>query len=375
MRATWGAVLALIAVSRPMAAQQCSDGLPPPCAAARAAAKRAASPALDDRTWVVVPFDNVSRSSDLEWLTDGGVNLLYLDLSNWTDVHIVDDKRVADYVRDLPSTKSRKALSLNDGLAVAKRAGAGRLVMGTLLKAGNQTQISATVFDTRRGVQLRVVNERAPHADSIINTFGRLAPKILNVATKDVASMASIGTTRIDAYQEYLEGRRALNRFDAATAKQHLDKALQLDSTFALAHYALAIASVYDEVARLQRARTTNIATPAAALVDPARTTHASAAMGRGTSLPDRERALIAALVADAKGDQRRACELYEPLVRADSTDAEALVGLGQCLYKDGSVEFVNGDSTKVVFRTSWNAALRVLRRGALGDPTKYHAV
>ena len=42
-------------------------------------------PPLGDQTWIVVPFDNTSRSADAEWLRDASVNLLYLDLSRWRD--------------------------------------------------------------------------------------------------------------------------------------------------------------------------------------------------------------------------------------------------------------------------------------------------
>ena len=102
---------------------------------------RRTPPALNDNTWVIVPFSNVSRTPDIDWLRDGSVNLLYLDMSRWTDVRVVDDKRVADFLREIPAARNGQPLSLNDGLAVARRAGAGRLVMGTILKAGTTGQV------------------------------------------------------------------------------------------------------------------------------------------------------------------------------------------------------------------------------------------
>lgn len=117
---------------------QCPDGTPPPCRAPAAAApRRAAAPTLDERTWIVLPFTNVARAPDIDWLRDASVNLLYLDLSRWQDIQVIDDERVADFMREIPDAAGGQ-LGLQTGLAVARRAGAGKLVMGDLLKVGSR---------------------------------------------------------------------------------------------------------------------------------------------------------------------------------------------------------------------------------------------
>ena len=92
---------------------QCPDGTPPPCTStAPATAARRANPRLSERSWIVVPFANATRTTELEWLRDASVNLLSLDLSRWTDISVVDDKHVADLLRELAGAKSAKALTL-----------------------------------------------------------------------------------------------------------------------------------------------------------------------------------------------------------------------------------------------------------------------
>src|SRR6185369_3107994 len=116
---------------------QCPDGSPPPCrGSAAATAVRRPNPPLDDRTWIVVPFENVARVADIDWLKDASVNLLYLDMSKWNDIRVIDDERVADFIREVPEARGGAQLTLQSGMAVAKRAGAGKLVMGDLLKVG-----------------------------------------------------------------------------------------------------------------------------------------------------------------------------------------------------------------------------------------------
>src|SRR5688572_16407042 len=128
---------------------QCPDGSPPPCrgASGPAQATRRPPPPLDPRTWIVLPFENVARVTDIDWLRDASVNLLYLDMSRWRDIRVVDDERVADLIRETPETRAATQLSLQAGLAVARRAGAGKLVMGDLLKVGGRTQLVAKVYD------------------------------------------------------------------------------------------------------------------------------------------------------------------------------------------------------------------------------------
>src|SRR5687767_5958747 len=198
--------LALATVCVASAAQaQCPDGSPPPCrsgAAAPAPRRAAPLPALDQDTWIVVPFDNLAKAEDVEWLRGASVNLLYLDMSRWRDIRVIDDERVADLLRETPEASGSNTLSLNAGIAVAKRAGAGKLVMGDVLKLGNRTTVTAKVYDVRSGQRMRSVKEDAVVQDSVMPLFGKLAQKILNVAPPPGANVGFLGTTRTDAYQE-----------------------------------------------------------------------------------------------------------------------------------------------------------------------------
>src|SRR4051812_18003391 len=189
---------------------QCPDGSPPPCRGRAAttstiAPRRTANPPLSDATWIVLPFDNVSRATDVDWLRDGSVNLLYLDLSKWTDIRVVDDERVADLLREVPEAQGGKQLSLAAGLAVARRAGAGKLVMGDVLKVGSTTAITAKVFDVRAGQRIRTVRQEASAQDSLMPTFGKLAQGILNLEAPKGTNIGTIGTNSTSAYQDYLE--------------------------------------------------------------------------------------------------------------------------------------------------------------------------
>jgi TolB-like protein/tetratricopeptide (TPR) repeat protein len=367
--------LAISLAATGVASAQCPDGTPPPCDTRRAApltvVPKRVNPPLDDNTWIVLPFNNVTRAPDTEWLSDASVNLLSMDLSRWQDVHVIDDRRVADFMRELSRPAGSK-LSFNDGVTVAKRAGAGKLVIGDVLKVGSNTTVTATVFNVRDGKQIRSARQETTVADSIMPLFGKLAREILAVPTTD-ANIGSVGTKRADAYKEYVAGVQALNKFDAATAKKSFEAALELDTAFALAHYKWAIASMYDDqagAARMSQVKLSDAGNLLKLVEDTARVRHAQAAARLSSNLPSRERTLIAGQVAMVGHDFPRACDAYASIVSKDSSDVEALYGYGLCLASDDMVIAVGGDTTRLQYRSNWNTAIKAFRRALAVDPT-----
>jgi tetratricopeptide (TPR) repeat protein/TolB-like protein len=334
---------------------QCPDGSPPPCKGGMPVALRRVNPPLDARAWIVVPFANITKSPDLDWLRDASVNLLSLDLGRWTDIKVVDDKRVGDLVREMPSAKSAGALTLNDGLALARRAGAGTLVMGDFYRLGKGARLVANVFDVRNGSRIRSITQQALDQDSLLTAFGPLARGVLAVQPPPDAKVGVTGTTKLDAYQEYLLGSVALNRFELAAAMEHLRKALAIDSTFALAHYKLSIAVGWAD--------------------DPdgvAERAHAASAARLGSSLPPRERALITGRMVAANNDPASACSALRALVAKDSNDVEVVYAMADCEYHGmfGAPEVI--DSVTAHFRGNLNTAIALFQRVLRLDPT-YH--
>ena len=354
-RALAAAVAAALACAR-VAVAQCPDGTPPPCRGAIAAVTpRRNAPALDEHGWIVVPFANVMKVQELDWLRDASVNLLSLDIGRWTDVNVVPDQRVGDLLRQ---ARAPEPLTLSDGLALARRAGAGKLVMGDFYRIGRGARLVANVFDVRTGARIRSVERQAADQDSLLTAFGPLARGVLAVPPPPDANSGDFGTSRIDAYQEYLLGVKALNRFQLSDARAHLLRALAIDSTFALAHLQLSLTLAWGE-----------------ASVDNAeQRAHAMAAQRLGATLPPRERALIAGNLAMVESDYTRACAAFAPLIARDSTDVQALYMYGECSFHDASIAPGPSDTVPGTFRGSWNASLRAFRRVLELDPAFHPA-
>jgi hypothetical protein len=94
-----GLVLSLVATSA--VAAQCPDGTPPPCDSRRSAAmtlipRAAVVPSLAERgrRFLVLPFRNVTRQADQDWLVEGSTTMLAEALGRWKGISVVPDEKL-----------------------------------------------------------------------------------------------------------------------------------------------------------------------------------------------------------------------------------------------------------------------------------------
>lgn len=345
MKSRLSAALMLMAMAAHRGDAQCADGSAPPCRVARVAV---ADRPLDDRNWLVLPFDNVARDPSLDVFREASVTLLYSAMSEWSDIRVVDDMRVADLMRGIPANTR---LGQDAAFDMARRVGAGKVVMGTLIKEGQRTRIQAAVFDVRRAQRLRSPSVLTVGTDSLSTVFAGLAQQVLAVAAPLGVALNEVGTQSTEALRAYAAGLEAERRMASDSAVLHYRRAVVLDSTFALAHYHLAVTlNDVPEVAP---------ATIQAAL---------DAAQRHARRLPRRERGQIAVRRAP---DARAGCAIVDQMLGADSTDAWAWWWHGNCRLLS-----VPNDSNRLRARLAVdNARIADWRRAIALDTTFYAPV
>ena len=91
---------------------QCADGTPPPCEVRTQQVVASATPPPSEaergRSFLILPFRNLTRSPELEWLIDGSVALLTDALNQWQDITVVPETRLYPALRnEFSSTESR----------------------------------------------------------------------------------------------------------------------------------------------------------------------------------------------------------------------------------------------------------------------------
>lgn len=335
----------------PRLAAQCANGAAPPCVTPRPATPR--DPPLEDRKWIVLPFANTAHVPDLDWVSTASVGLLYSDMSRWKEFRVVDDARVTDLLSEVPEA-TRTQLGLAKAIEIAKRAGAGRLVIGRFLRTGTRITLTAQVYDTRTQ-EPRTVADTALNVEAIPSAFSHFAARVLGVAPPPGITLDGLGTQSAEAVRAYTLGAQALNRARNDSAETHFRRAVELDSTFALAH--LRLAYLYTNALR-GRAADAAKALAAATLY--------------AARLPEREQMIVAA--RQPNPGRAALCSLGGRLLGLDSADAEGWLALGKC-HAASSLAVADAGG-RVTGGPDLNGARRAFERalGAL-QPERWDAV
>ncbi|MGH7701914.1 MAG: protein kinase domain-containing protein, partial [Gemmatimonadales bacterium] len=334
-----GAVLGVAAVLATLAVGNWRQGGPPKGVNAR-------------HSVLILPFDNLRQDPAVDWLREGSINILALTLSQWNDLTVVDHERLHDLL-------AKQHLQIGDdiGLEMARRlareAGVWTVVLGDYTQAGDSLHLVARVYDVTSGRRVEVARADDRTGADLRPVFDQLASQLLNLSGAPGGIRTDVvraTTTSLEAYRAYLTGIEKLNQWDLRGAEGHLARAVQLDSTFSLAYYKLALTRGW-------------IAGPTDSL---ASTAIARAAEHAGR-LPPHDQTVINAYRAFLAGDFVASRELYRRLVVRDSADADAWYGLGDVWFHDTTAE-------ARAYQRHHTASLRAFKRALALDPDYYLA-
>ena len=301
---------------------------------------------LDSNRVVVLPFRFTGSDSSLSYLAEGVMDLLAARLTGEGGPLAVDTRRAMSAWRRRVGSADSVA-DEDVALAVARDVGAGEALSGELLATRDgQLAFSGWLVDAQTGTSVaRTTVTGRP--DSLFSLVDQLAARLLAMrAGNDQRTIAALTTTSLPALRAFLEGRAESRRGHSDVAIRAFARALEFDSTFALAAVDLAHAT-----GRLFQWHTLNI--------DPVPTTQ-SVGFGRGrsgntdyetqweralqiawrerTRLSSRDRALLNALRGNYPDptDARTVLRNWEAAVQAAPDRADAQYSLGDVLLYQG---------------------------------------
>jgi len=299
---------------------------------------------------LILPFENLRQDPTVEWMRDGSVSMLGLNLSQWTDLTVVDHERLHDLL-ERRSVDPHAVIGLDMARRLARDAGVWTVVMGDYTRAGDSLQLVARVFDVATGNRLHVAETRGRPGNDVRQLFDELAGKLLNLTGAPsgvTADLARATTASLEAYRSYLAGIDELSNWSLSAAERSLDRAINLDSTFGLAYYKLSltrgwIAGREDSLGLEAIHRATRF----------------------GDRLPEHDRAMITAYRLFLEGNYAQGRQAYRTLLARDSTDADAWYGLGDLTFHDPASEAEPARMTE---------SLRAFKRAIALDPDYYLA-
>jgi len=149
---------------------------------------------------IVLPFWNISRDTNINWIGDGIAEVLATELGKIADVEVFSRSAIANSLIGL-GLPNADALSRADALAVGLHAGARWLIAGEYERVGTQISITTKIVDGQTGKVIRRARIDGPFAelfalqDQIIDALGPLAaldarivapaPQMVNAARFD----------------------------------------------------------------------------------------------------------------------------------------------------------------------------------------------
>jgi eukaryotic-like serine/threonine-protein kinase len=185
----------------------------------------------------IVPFTTSGPGVDL--LGEGMVDLLSTNLQGVGGIRTLDPRVV------LRRWSSHKTGGLNEVLALGRELGAGSVVTGTAVSAGSRVRLSAEMYSVP-GDRLARAQVDGP-LDSVLPLVDRLSAALLRDVWRSrepipSLQLASVTTDSIEALRAYLQGEQYYRRAVFDSALVSYTRAVEVDSTFALAHVRRALA-------------------------------------------------------------------------------------------------------------------------------------
>ncbi len=292
------------------------------------------------KSLIVFPFKNKTGDATRDYLEEAAMNLLGLAAAHWEDMRVYDDERTASLMRRR-HVSTGADVDFETARAMAREARVGTLVLGDVRREGDSLAIESKVHDVRTGDRLATHIVRAAWSADPRPLFDALAARILGTSGAPPGERPSVlaqTTSSIAAYRAYLEGTAALQRFQLDSAYLLLQRAVALDSSFALAYLRLYNAGGWGLGIREHSASGWGSAT-----ID--RRQFLLGAERHSASLPPRLRALVAFHRAFEDGHLSWARRIVEDLIARDPTDVEAWYQLGEAHYHDRSSDFPHPDT------------------------------
>ena len=191
----------------------------------------------------VLYFENLVDREDKDYLGEMMTNLLITALSQSQNLEVISRERLYDIQKELGETNT-KTIAPSLATKIALRAGAGTMLLGSVLQAQPTMTVTTRLIEVQSGRILKSQRMTGIPSSQIFTIVDSLALQIqadLNVgsAGKEVKSVAEVTTKSPEAYRAYVEGVELENRQMFPKHLAAFRRAVEIDSTFAMAQLAL----------------------------------------------------------------------------------------------------------------------------------------
>jgi len=205
-----------------------------------------------ENSLAVMYFDNLVDPEDKQKLGEIVTNLLITGLSESQYLKVVSSQRLYDILK-LLGKEGEKKIDKNIATQVAAKAGVKWMLLGSILQIKPRIEITTQLVDVETGeikASQRITGEKEEEVFSIVDKLTVVLKKDLSLPVaaqqEKEPSVANVTTHSPEAYRFYLEGLDNINKMYFKEAENSFRKALEIDSTFAMAYHRLALTKNYE---------------------------------------------------------------------------------------------------------------------------------
>jgi len=263
----------------------------------------------------VLPF-SVRGSETFDYLSEGIVDLVSVKLDGAGAISTVDPRRVIALLHELGSSPYDPEQSRR----LAAGLGAGRFITGNVLEVGGRLTVTAYLHDTLQPDAEPTSGVRDGSAADLFDVLDSLVVDLVSGTLTQggdrLQRLATATSSSLPAVKEYLQGEQLYREGRYREAAEAYDRAVALDSTFALAFYRKSIVADWIDAYDVRSS--------------------AERALQLADRLPERERALLEALALRRNGDGAGAHRAFEALAQRYPSDLEVLAQYGETVFHEG---------------------------------------
>jgi len=198
---------------------------------------------LDKPALAILYFENVSGNENLEGWRTGLTELLITDLMQSKFINVLPRDRVFGILKKL-NLQEAKTYTTEDLVKVADEGRASHTISGSYMKAGEDILITLILQKPHTGEVVNSIKVQCRGEEEILPKVDELTMQLkrdLNITQKQIASdidktLEKITTSSPEAFKYYVEGVESFRRGEFQESIQFLEKAISIDSQFAMAY-------------------------------------------------------------------------------------------------------------------------------------------
>jgi len=195
----------------------------------------------------VMYFSNLAVPGDSSELGEIVTNLLISDISESEYVQVVSAQRLYDILK-LLGKEGATSINRETASEVAEKAQARLMLLGEILQTEPEYVLASQLIETSTGDVIASQKVVGKKGGTIFSAIDMLTAEIKNDLNLPAAAqkepdrlIADITTHSPEAYAYYLDGIDYFRKYYWADSRACFEKAVEADSTFAMAYYFLAM--------------------------------------------------------------------------------------------------------------------------------------